>query len=92
VVEVNRAVAIGLGGDLRRALGLLDRAAADRRLGGYAPLHAARAELLRRTGNVAGADAAYAEAIEACANAVEREELARRRAQLAGAPAGAPER
>jgi RNA polymerase sigma-70 factor (ECF subfamily) len=93
VVEVNRAVAVGLGGDLRRAIELLDRVAGDRRLAGYTPLHAARAELLRRSGDLTGADAAYGVAIASCANAVEREELVRRRAQLAGAaPAGAPDR
>jgi RNA polymerase sigma-70 factor (ECF subfamily) len=87
VVDVNRAVAVGLAGDLAGGLELLDRAAGDRRLAGYAPLHAARAELLRRAGDLAGADTAYAAAIAACANAVEREELARRRAQLSGAEA-----
>jgi RNA polymerase sigma-70 factor, ECF subfamily len=93
VVDVNRAVAVGLAGDLAGGLALLDRAAADRRLAGYAPLHAARAELLRRSGDLAGADAAYGAAVAACANAVERDELGRRRAQLSGAePAGVPDR
>ena len=93
VVEVNRAVAVGLGGDVRRAIELLDRVTGDRRLAGYTPLHAARAELLLRSGDVAGADAAYSAAIASCANAVEREELIRRRAQLAGAaPTGASDR
>jgi RNA polymerase sigma-70 factor (ECF subfamily) len=89
VVDVNRAVAVGLAGDVGGGLALLDRAAADRRLAGYVPLHAARAELRRRGGDRAGADAAYGEAIASCANAVERDELVRRRAQLA---AGAPDR
>ena len=93
VVELNRAVAVGLGGDVRRAIELLDRVTGDRRLAGYTPLHAARAELLLRSGDVAGADAAYSAAIASCANAVEREELVRRRAQLAGAaPTGASDR
>jgi RNA polymerase sigma-70 factor (ECF subfamily) len=83
VVDVNRAVAVGLAGDVRAGLELLDRAAGDRRLAGYAPLHAARAELLRRSGDLAGARAAYGAAIESCANAVERDELVRRSAAIA---------
>jgi RNA polymerase sigma-70 factor (ECF subfamily) len=50
----------------------------------YQPFHAARAELLRRAGDRAGADGAYARAIELSANAVERAELERRRAALGG--------
>lgn len=40
-------------------LAILDGLAADARLDRYQPLHAARAELLRRIGDAAGADAAY---------------------------------
>ena len=90
VVDVNRAVAVGLAGDLDGGLALLDRVASDGRLAAYAPLHAARAELLRRAGDRAGADAAFEAAIAASANAVERDELGRRRAQLA--EAAAPDR
>jgi RNA polymerase sigma-70 factor, ECF subfamily len=80
VVEVNRAVALGMAGDPEAGLALLDRVALDR----YQPFHAARAELLRRTGDRAGADAAYASAIALSANAVERAELERRRDAAAG--------
>jgi RNA polymerase sigma-70 factor (ECF subfamily) len=80
VVEVNRAVALGMAGD--PATGLEVLAAVD--LDDYQPLHAARAELLRRTGDPEAADAAYARAIELSANAVERAELERRRAALRG--------
>ena len=79
VVEVNRAAALGLAGDHVRGLAVLDRVAGDDRLIAYAPLHAARAELLRRAGDARGADAAYAAAIACCANAVEVRELERRR-------------
>ena len=48
----------------------------------YQPLHAARAELLRRPGDVAGADSAYAAAISLAANERERAALACRRASL----------
>jgi RNA polymerase sigma-70 factor, ECF subfamily len=85
VVDVNRAVAVGLARDPRAGLALLDRAAHDRRVAGYAPLHAARAELLRRAGDARAADSAYATAIACCANAVERADLERRRAQARGA-------
>jgi RNA polymerase sigma-70 factor, ECF subfamily len=78
VVDVNRAVALGMAGDPHAGLQLLDTVAME----GYQPLAAARAELLRRAGDLAGADAAYARAIELSANAVERRELERRRGSL----------
>jgi RNA polymerase sigma-70 factor, ECF subfamily len=78
VIEVNRAVALGMAGDPRAGLEVLD--AVD--LHDYQPFHAARAELLRRSGDRDAADNAYARAIELSANAVERAELQRRRAAL----------
>jgi RNA polymerase sigma-70 factor (ECF subfamily) len=78
VVEVNRAVALGMAGDPRAGLALLEPLDLDR----YQPFHAARAELLRRAGDRTGADGAYARAIELSANAVERAELERRRGSL----------
>jgi RNA polymerase sigma-70 factor, ECF subfamily len=78
VVEVNRAVALGMAGDPRAGLNVLARVDLD----DYQPFHAARAELLRRSGNRYAADAAYARAIELSTNAVERAELERRRAAL----------
>lgn len=80
VVEVNRAVAIGFAEGPRRGLDHLDTLDADGALAGYVPLHAARAELLRRLGDGAGADAAYGRAIAAAGNAVQRAELEARRA------------
>jgi RNA polymerase sigma-70 factor (ECF subfamily) len=85
VVEVNRAVAVGMARGAREGLALLDRLAADRRVAAYQPFHAARAELLRRAGDPDGAAAAYTQAIELSANAVERAELERRRATPGGA-------
>jgi RNA polymerase sigma-70 factor (ECF subfamily) len=78
VVEVNRAVALGMAGDPAAGLAVLDAVDLD----DYQPLHAARAELLRRSGDRTAADTAYARAIELSANAVERAELERRRAAL----------
>jgi len=53
-----------------------------RALAGYQPLHAARAELLRRAGDHRGAADAYRRAIALSGNAVERAELDRRLAGL----------
>jgi RNA polymerase sigma-70 factor (ECF subfamily) len=78
VVEVNRAVALGMAGDPQAGLQTLAALDLDR----YQPFHAARAELLRRAGDEAAAADAYARAIELSANAVERAELQRRRGSL----------
>jgi RNA polymerase sigma-70 factor (ECF subfamily) len=89
VVAVNRAVAVGFACGPHAGLELLDRVGAERALRDYAPLHAARAELLRRAGDGAEADAAYARAIALTANAAQRGELERRRA-APGRPAPDP--
>lgn len=63
VVAINRAIAVA---ELRGAaagLALLDEIAADKRLAEYQPYWAARAGLLARAGDMAGADAAYRLAI-----------------------------
>jgi RNA polymerase sigma-70 factor (ECF subfamily) len=82
VIELNRAVAVGLafGAAAGRELlePLLDAPALER----YQPLHAAHAELLSRAGDAAGAARAYERAIALSANAVERAELERRLAAL----------
>jgi RNA polymerase sigma-70 factor (ECF subfamily) len=80
VVEVNRAVAVGFAHGPEAGLDVLETPLGDPRLRDYAPLHAAHADLLRRAGDPAAADAAYALAIEASDNAVQRAELTRRRA------------
>jgi RNA polymerase sigma-70 factor, ECF subfamily len=82
VVDVNRAVAVGMACGPGAGLRLLDALAADRRLAAYQPFHAARADLLRRAGDAGAAASAYDRAIELSANAVERAELERRRAAL----------
>ncbi len=83
VVEVNRAVAVSFAGDPAGGLTILAPLLDDARLARHVPLHAAHADLLRRTGDREGAAAAYDRAIAASGNAVEREELERRRADLA---------
>jgi RNA polymerase sigma-70 factor (ECF subfamily) len=79
VVAVNRAVAVAFADGPAAGLAILDGLAVEARLERYGPLHAARAELLRRAGRPAAADAAYAEAIALSANAAERAALERRR-------------
>jgi RNA polymerase sigma-70 factor (ECF subfamily) len=84
VVEVNRAVAVGRSGNPAAGLALLGPLLDDGGLGGYAPLHAAHADLLERTGDRDGAAAAYARAASEADNAVSRAELERRAARLSG--------
>jgi RNA polymerase sigma-70 factor (ECF subfamily) len=80
VVELNRAVAVGLAAGPAAGLELLEPLLDE--LDSYQPLHAAHAELLNRTGDAEAAARAYERAIALTANAVEREELERRRAKL----------
>jgi RNA polymerase sigma-70 factor, ECF subfamily len=78
VVELNRAVAVGLASGPAAGLELLEPLLGDPALERYQPLHAAHAELLSRAGDAAGAARAYERAIALTANAVERAELERR--------------
>jgi RNA polymerase sigma-70 factor, ECF subfamily len=82
VVELNRAVAVGLAAGPAAGLELLEPLLADPALERYQPLYAAHAELLSRAGDAEGATRAYERAIELSANAVERAELERRRRAL----------
>jgi RNA polymerase sigma-70 factor, ECF subfamily len=78
VVELNRAVAVGLASGPAAGLALLEPLLGDSALERYQPLYAAQAELLSRAGDPAGAARAYERAIALSANAVERAELERR--------------
>jgi RNA polymerase sigma-70 factor, ECF subfamily len=78
VVELNRAVAVGLASGPGAGLELLDPLLGEPALERYQPLHAAHAELLSRAGDAAEAAHAYERAIALTANAVERAELERR--------------
>jgi RNA polymerase sigma-70 factor, ECF subfamily len=80
VVELNRAVAIALAGDLEDGLARIDALAPQ--LDGYHYLHAARADLLRRRGDREAAAGAYARAIELAGSAPERAYLERRLFEL----------
>jgi RNA polymerase sigma-70 factor, ECF subfamily len=81
VVEVNRAIAVGFAEGPDAGLDVLEAPLGDPRMRGYAPLHAAHADLLSRAGDAAAADAAYALAIDTSDNDVQRAELIRRRAR-----------
>jgi RNA polymerase sigma-70 factor (ECF subfamily) len=78
VIELNRAVAVGLADGPAAGLALLEPLLNEPALERYQPLHAAHAELLSRAGDTAGAAGAYQRAIALTANAVERAELERR--------------
>jgi RNA polymerase sigma-70 factor, ECF subfamily len=82
VVAINHAVAVAHASGPDAGLELLALLEHDERLDRYQPLHAARAELLRRSGDPAGAGAAYARAIALSGNARERAALERRRGTL----------
>jgi RNA polymerase sigma-70 factor, ECF subfamily len=82
VIELNRAVAVGLASEPAAGLELLEPLLRDPALGRYQPLHAAHAELLSRAGDAEGAARAYERAIALTANAVERAELERRLSAL----------
>ena len=82
VIELNRAVAVGLADGHTAGLALLEPLLGDSTLEHYQPLHAAHAELLSRAGDAAGAARAYERAIALSSNAVERAELERRLSAL----------
>ena len=85
VVEINRAVAVGMADGPQAGLRILEPVLAAGTLAGYAPLHAAHADLLDRAGDTEAATAAWARAIEATGNAPLRGELERRAANRATA-------
>ena len=82
VVDLNRAVALGLAGDVDGALTELGRLEASGRLGDYHLLAAAQADLLRRAGRFDGAADRYRDAIGLAPTAPERRFLERRLAEL----------
>lgn len=89
VVELNRAVAIGLAEGPEAGLAALERLD-DAALGAYQHLPAARADFLRRLGRWTEAAAAYRRALALADNASERRFLAARLAACEAAADGAP--
>jgi RNA polymerase sigma-70 factor (ECF subfamily) len=78
VVSLNRAAAIAMVDGPEPALALIDALALDGELDHYHPLHAARADLLRRLGRSAEAAKSYARALALVTNDAERRFLERR--------------
>jgi RNA polymerase sigma-70 factor (ECF subfamily) len=78
VVELNAAVADGMASGLDRTLARIAAIEARGELGNYHPLHAARADALRRLGRCEEAAAAYRVALTLVTNAAERRFLERR--------------
>jgi RNA polymerase sigma-70 factor (ECF subfamily) len=90
VVRLNRSGAVALAGDEQRGLELIDGLG---ELDGYAYLHAARADLLRRLGRADDAAESYRRALTLTENATERRFLERRLRELSAAGTdGAPPR
>jgi RNA polymerase sigma-70 factor (ECF subfamily) len=84
VVELNRAVAVGMAQGPQAGLALLDRLETSGELRGYHLLAAARAELLVRAGDAPAAAPHYRLAIEQCSNPAERDYLESRLAAAQG--------
>ena len=78
IVSLNRAVAVAMADGPEPALALIDGLAAAGELDSYHLLHAARADLLRRTGSSVEAAKSYARALALVTNESERRFLERR--------------
>ena len=85
VVELNRAVAVGLSEGPERGLVLVEGLAERGDLDRYHLLHATRADMLRRLGRGPEAAVAYRRALELATNPVERAFLERRLREVARA-------
>jgi RNA polymerase sigma-70 factor (ECF subfamily) len=83
VVELNRAVAVGMSEGPAAGLALVDALDGSGKLAGYYLLPATRADLLRRLGRIAEAADAYREALDLAATVTERSYLAERLAESA---------
>jgi RNA polymerase sigma-70 factor (ECF subfamily) len=80
VVEVNRAVAVGMARGPERGMQMLLRL--EDQADDYYPYHAARADLLRRMNQREPAADAYRRALDLCRNRAERSYLQRRLAEM----------
>ena len=82
VVELNRAVAVGMADGPAADLAMVEALQASGGLAGYHLLPATRADLLRRLGSTTKAVAAYREALELAATDTERRYLHRRLTEI----------
>jgi RNA polymerase sigma-70 factor (ECF subfamily) len=80
VIDVNRAVAVGMADGPLAGLAVLGPVLASGQLDAYGPLHAAHADLLEQAGRSDEAATAWARAIEATENGPLRDQLIRRAA------------
>ncbi|SEO82870.1 RNA polymerase sigma factor, sigma-70 family [Amycolatopsis saalfeldensis] len=90
VVELNRAVAVGMAAGPAAGLALADELTARGDLAGYHLLPATRADFLRRLGRTVEARAAYTEALALAGTGAERAYLTRRISELPGAGVSVP--
>jgi RNA polymerase sigma-70 factor, ECF subfamily len=86
IVDLNRAVAVAMAGDLTGGLALVDQLRASGKLDGYHLYHATRADLLRRLNRLDEAASAYRRALELTTNGVERDYLQRRLREVGSKP------
>jgi RNA polymerase sigma-70 factor (ECF subfamily) len=84
IVELNYAVAVAMEKGYAHGLALLDRLQEAGSLDDYYLFHAARADLLRRTGALDESRAAYSRALALCQNTVEQAFLRRRLQEVGG--------
>ena len=82
VVSLNHAVAVAMSEGIAKGMILIEELGSSGELDSYHLYHAARADLLRRTGNRDRALEAYNRALSLTCNAVERRYLRRRIAEL----------
>ncbi len=87
VVELNRAVAVGMAAGPAAGLVIVDALTTSGALTGYYLLPATRADLLRRLGRNTEAAASYQQALELAATGAERRYLARRLSEVSRPPA-----
>jgi RNA polymerase sigma-70 factor, ECF subfamily len=78
VIALNWAVAIAMSEGYVRGLQIMDKLDEEGKLAGYYLFHAARADLLRRTGWLDEAHTAYTRALDLCQNTVEQSFLRKR--------------
>jgi RNA polymerase sigma-70 factor (ECF subfamily) len=78
VIELNRAVAVAMSGEVEHGLALVDELDRGGELAGYHRLPTAQAELLRRLGRHGEAVESYRRALAQVSNEVERKHLDRR--------------